>query len=161
MKRILCVLAACLLVFGIISCSPAEKTDTVQVTSVPIPMPEQTKDAETTPEPEPYTPMDLFGIEFNPYADTEFPDNFTVLYASFNKGSRKLEGKNPFILSLSADGNMYAAVAYLADVSGLSEQEKNDRFDDYSKIGFCEFTGTDGTTILTTRMQYGNASPKR
>jgi hypothetical protein len=114
--------------------------------------PEATAAPTPTPEPEPGTPMDLFDAAFNPYAGIEFPDIFTVVAASFTKGSPKLEGENPFILSLRAEGNMFAAVAYQADIAGLTEQEKNDRFDEYSKNGFSEFTGADGR-LVTIRQQ--------
>lgn len=47
---------------------------------------------------------------------------------------------------------MFAAVAYQADLAGLSEQEKNDRFNEYSENGSCEFTGADGR-VVTIRQQ--------
>ncbi len=97
-----------------------------------------------------YAPMDIFGSEFNPYADTQLPDIFTVFAASFSQGEAKLEGKNPYTLLMTGSGDMYAAVAYHADVAGLSENEKKDRINDYLNIGFCEFQGTDGR-IVTVR----------
>ncbi len=157
MKRVLSVFMLIALVALLAACSgrqaetteaPTSQQQEVSSTAVPSDTPAPTP----APTPEPYTPMDLLGTEFNPYADMQLPDNFTLVAASFNKGSPKLEGKNPFVLSLSAQGNMYAAVAYMADMSGLSEQEKGDRFDEYSKNGFSEFTGTDGR-IVTIRQQ--------
>ena len=159
MKRFLSVLLIITIVASLVACS-GRQSDTnettplqqqeVSNTAVPSDTPAPTP--APTPEPKPYTPMDLLNIEFNPYAEMQLPDNFVIQYASFNKGSAKLEGKNPFILTISAEGNMFAAVAYWADVSGLSEQEKGDRIDEYSKSGFCEFTGTDGR-IVTIRQQ--------
>ena len=94
----------------------------------------------------------MLGINFNPYAEVEFPDIFTIVAASFSKGSQKLDGRNPFVLSIAAEGNMFAAVAYQADIAGLSEEEKQDRFREYSENGFCEFTGTDGR-VVTIRQE--------
>ena len=102
--------------------------------------------------------MEIFGSEFNPLSDTEMPENFTVYGASFMKGSPKLEGKNPYTLFITASGNMFAAVAYQADMAGLSEEEKQNQFNDYTELGFCEFTGTDGrvVTIKQTKSHDGN-----
>jgi hypothetical protein len=102
-------------------------------------------------EAQAYTPMDIFSAEFNPFG-MDWPEIFTVLSASLEKGTPKLEGVNPFRLRISAEGNMFAAVAYLADKSGLSESEKNEMFNGYSKDGFIEFTGTDGR-IVTIQQQ--------
>ena len=161
MKRFLSGLLIITIVASFVACS-GRQSDTIETTplqqqevsntAIPSDTPAPTHTPTLEPEPEPYTPMDLLNIEFNPYAEMQLPDNFVIQYASFNKGSAKLEGKNPFILTISAEGNMFAAVAYLADVSGLSEQEKGDRIDEYSKSGFCEFTGTDGR-IVTIRQQ--------
>lgn len=159
MKRFLSGLLIIALVISLAACS-GQQVDAVEVTpqqqqevsSTAVPSDTPVPTPAPTPEPEPYTPMDLLDIEFNPYAEMQLPDNFVIQYASFNKGSAKLEGKNPFKLSISAEGNMFAAVAYMADVSGLSEQEKGDRFEEYSKNGFSEFTGTDGR-IVTIRQQ--------
>lgn len=156
MKRLLVVLLLITLVASLTACSGQQK-DTIETTpqqqqevsNTPVPSETAVPTPAPTPTPEPkiYSPIDLLGTEFNPYAKIELPDNFIVLSAVFTKGSPKLEGKNPFKLSISAQGNMYAAVAYLADVSGLSEQEKKDRFNEYSENGFCEFTGTDGYIV--------------
>jgi hypothetical protein len=111
--------------------------------------PVETTETESTQRP--YKPMDIFSGKFNPY--TDMADIFTVFAASFDKGSPKLEGRNPFVLSMTAEGNMYAAVAYQADMAGLSEEEKNNRFNDYSEYGFCEFTGTDGRVVTISQTQ--------
>lgn len=148
MKRLLSALLLIALVASLAACS-TQQADTIEA---PPPKQQETSNAATpsetaaptpTLEPEPYTPMDLFSIEFNPYADMQLP----VIAASFTKGSKKLEGRNPFILTIAVEGNMFAAVAYQADLAGLSEQEKNDRFNEYSENGFCEFTGTDGRVV--------------
>ena len=112
-------------------------------------------EAEPTlaPSPEPYTPMDIFGIEFDPYAETDFPDIFTVFAASFSKGSAKLEGRDPFVLSMTGSGNMFACIAYWSDVAGLGldEGKKMELLEEYRANGcFCEFTGADGQ-IVTIR----------
>ncbi len=152
MKRIVSILLLISLIISFSGCSN-QQVDMVQAPSPQqqeasiAPAPVETAAPTPTPEPAPYTPMDLFGIEFNPYAEMQLPDIFTILSASFSKGSEKMEGKSPFLLSISAEGNMYAAVAYMADVSGLSEQEKNDRFDEYSKNGFSEFSAKDGSIV--------------
>lgn len=157
MKQIVSILLLISLIISFSGCS-SQQVDMVQAPSPQkqeasiAPAPAETAAPTPAPTPEPYTPMDLFDIEFNPYAEMQLPDNFVILNASFNKGSAKLEGKNPFMLSISAEGNMYAAVAYMADVSGLSEQDKGDRFDEYSKNGITEFIGADGS-IVTIRQQ--------
>lgn len=157
MKRIVSILLLISLIISFSGCS-SQQVDMVQAPSPQqqeasiAPAPVETAAPTPTPEPAPYTPMDLFGIEFNPYAEMQLPDIFTILSASFSKGSEKMEGKSPFLLSISAEGNMYAAVAYMADVSGLSEQDKGDRFDEYSKNGITEFIGADGS-IVTIRQQ--------
>ena len=100
-----------------------------------------------------YTPMDIFESDFNPFTDMEVPDTSTVFSASFYKGSPKMEGRNPFVLSMTAEGNMYAVVAYHADVAGLSEEEKEVRIREYLELGFCEFTGTDGHLVRIQQTQ--------
>ena len=157
MKRFLSALLLIALVVSFAGCS-SQQEDTVEEPSPQLQeasdtaIPSETAAPTPTPEPEPYAPVNLFDIEFNPYAGMELPDIFTVIAASFTKGSQKLEGRNPFILSISAEGNMFAAVAYQADAAGLSEQEKNDRFNEYSEYGITEFTGTDGR-VVTIRQQ--------
>ena len=157
MKRFLSVLLLIALVVSLTACSnqridPAVEPSATQQEALSPAAASETAAPTPTPEPEPYTPMDIFNIKFNPYANMELPDIFTVIMASFNKGAQKLEGRNPFILSMTAEGNMFAAVSYQADVAGLSEQEKNDRFNEYSENGFTEFTGADGR-VVTIRQQ--------
>jgi hypothetical protein len=65
--------------------------------------------------------MDIFGDALNP-CGMDWP--FTVFEASFSKGSNKLDGKCPFTLSMTGEGNMYACVAYQADVAGLGLDEE-------------------------------------
>ncbi|HOG01773.1 MAG TPA: hypothetical protein PKW29_11775 [Clostridia bacterium] len=88
--------------------------------------------------------MDIFGDEFNPYG---MDSPATVFEASFEKGSDKLEGKARFLLSMTGSGNMYACVAYQADAAGLSEDEKNERINEYLEGGFCQIRGTDGRIV--------------
>ena len=157
MKRIVSILLLVSLVISFSGCSN-QQVDMVQAPSPQqqeasnAPTPSETAAPTPAPAPEPYAPMDLLDSEFNPFAEVPLPDIFILLSASFSKGSEKMEGKSPFLLSISAEGNVYAAVAYMADVSGLSEQEKGDRFDEYSKNGFCEFSAKDGS-IVTIRQQ--------
>ncbi len=132
------------------SATPPETTKPQEVSQSAAPLETTEPEPTLAPEPEGYAPMDIFGKEFNPYADLELPNVFA---ASFNKGSAKLEGRNPFILSMTAEGNMYAAVAYQADLAGLSEEEKGDRFNEYSKNAFCEFTGKDGRVVTIRQTQ--------
>ncbi len=95
-------------------------------------------------ESENYTPMDIFNDEFNPYG---MDSPATVFEASFEKGSDRLEGKARFLLSMTGSGNMYACVAYQADAAGLSEDEKNERINEYLEGGFCQIRGTDGRIV--------------
>jgi predicted small lipoprotein YifL len=151
MKRFLSSLLLILLVISQAACSqpagPAETPAPAQTEVQNTPAETPILSPSPTPEPEAYAPLDIFGSEFNPYGDMEFPDIFTVFAASFSTGSEKLQGKRPFVLSMTGSGNMFAAVAYHADVAGLSEDEKNDRINEYLNGGFCEFQGKNGTVI--------------
>lgn len=167
MKRFLTALLLIAIAFSLAACSSQPIEPTQEPSSASTQEPPQSAapsspslqteptvpEPTLTPEPKRYVPADLFGSAFNPLADLELPDFFTVFAASFNKGSAKLEGRNPYTLFMTADGNMFAAVAYLADIAGLSEEEKNDRFNEYAEGGLCEFRGTDGrvVTIRQTR----------
>jgi hypothetical protein len=64
----------------------------------------------------------------------------TVFEASFNKSPDNAQ----FVLSMTGSGNMYACVAYQADAAGLSEEEKQERINEYLEGGFCQIRGTDG-----------------
>lgn len=144
MKKLLAVLLILLLCSSLASCSSSGSAPAqAQAPADPAPA------AETAP----YTAMDIFGSEFNPYADLELPDIFTIFCAEFNKGAAKLNNPAQFILSMTGRGNLYACIAYQADVAGLglSEEEKMDLLTEYRQNGcFCEFTGTDGQ-IVTIR----------
>ena len=149
MRRFLTVLLILLLAASTTACSGQSAGTTTEPSASPETAEPSTTPESVEPEPEPYAPTDIFGSEFNPLAELKMPDIFTVLAASFTKGSSKLEGRNPYTLYIAAEGNMYAAVAYQADIAiaGLSEEDKNDRFQEYSDNGFCEFTGTDGRVV--------------
>ncbi len=152
MKRFLSALLLILLITSIASCTqPAGPAET------PAPAKTQTQNAPTeapspsplpTPEPKLFTPMDIFGSDFNPYAGMELPS--TLFAASFTKGSAKHEG-NPFKLYMTGSGNMFAAVAFHADFAGLSEDEKNSRINEYLSCGFTEFEGKDGRIVTIRR----------
>jgi hypothetical protein len=161
MKRIVSTLLIALFFVSLASCSrqaaePTNPTTTTQESSTPTTIPQEsskpsgTSSETTMPEPEPYNPMDIFGEEFNPFG-MDFPDNITVFEATFDKGSAKLKGKNPFTLHLTGSGNMFACVAYQADIAKLTEEEKNNRINEYLETGFCEFTGKDGRVVTIRR----------
>jgi hypothetical protein len=79
---------------------------------------------------------------------------FTVFEASFNKGAAKLEGKNPFTLSMTGSGNMFACIAYQADVAGLGLDDgaKMGLLEEYlANDGFLEFTDKDGRVVTIRR----------
>ena len=140
MKRIISALLAVLLICMLAACSnqPVGSTE-------PSSIPQESETLpEATPEREPYTPMDIFGDEFNP-AGMDMPT--TVFQATFNKGSDKTDGKAQFVLSMTGSGNMFAVVAYQADAAGLSEDEKNERINEYLKGGYCHIDGTDGRWV--------------
>lgn len=143
MKRFLSVLLLVLLVASMTACSKqTEAQNTPVETPIPSPSP--------TPESEPFVPEDIFGIEFNPYSDAGFPDYFTIYAASFSIGAAKLEDKSQYTLSMTVNGNTDDAIAFLADLAGLDEDEKASRTDEYNGGGFCEFQGKDGA-IFTIR----------
>ena len=153
MKKALGILLTALLTIGLAACStvaPQESTETpeqsVSIKASPTP------EAVDTPSPEPkqYAPEDIFGSELNPYGDTVFPGNFHIFAASFSQGSAKLGGKVPYSLSMTAEGNTDDAIAFLAALAGLSEDEKVSRTDEYNGGGFCEFQGKNGA-VFTIR----------
>lgn len=152
MKRFLSLLLLILLVASLTACSqqtgPAETPASVQADAQNTPTEAPAPSPSPTPEPKPFVPMDIFASEFNLFGDMEMPDIFTVFEATFNKGSAKLEGKCQFVLSMTGSGSMFAAVAYHADVAGLSEDEKNNRINAYLDGGFCQFEGKDGHIVI-------------
>lgn len=152
MRRFFAVLILISLVFSTTACSaqPSQQVATpapAQQTALSEATPAETAAPTTAPTPAPYVPMDLFGKEFNPFAETQFPEQFSLAWASFNKGSAKLEGKNPFTLTLYAEGDMKLAVSSLAKLAGLSEEESLSKVKDYMDHGFCEFTDANGRYI--------------
>ena len=155
MKKLFALLLAVIMLCAMAACS---QTPSAPANSdlVPTLEPEKTPDAtpDTTPEPTSeqklYAPMDIFSNEFNPFG---MDSPFTIFAASFNKGSEKREGKAQFVLSMTGSGNMFACVAYIADVSGLGldDSGKMELLEEYRANGyFCEFTGSDGQ-IVTIR----------
>ncbi len=119
MKRFLSPLLLVLPVVLLAACSQ-------QAGPIETPVPAQTVTQDTpapteapTPEPELFVPEDLFGSALNPYADAGFPGNFTIYEASFNKGAAKLEGKNPYVLSMTAEGKADESIAFLAKLAGI------------------------------------------
>ena len=147
MRKTLFVLLTLLLVLCLAACGTPAVTE-AQHTSKPSATPDATPTPEakatSTPEPEPFAPQDIFGSELNPYGDTDFPDYFNVNAASFSQGSAKMGGKAPFTLFMTAEGNTDGAIAFVADLAGLSEDEKVSRTDEYNGGGFSEFQGKDG-----------------
>ncbi|MDD3924455.1 MAG: hypothetical protein PHP11_05090 [Erysipelotrichaceae bacterium] len=146
MKRIISIMLTALLICTLTACS--DQLDD------PSTVPESSNPA-ITPERETYLAMDIFSDEFNPFG-MDWP--FTVFEASFSKGSDKFEGKSRFVLSMTGEGNMYACIAYLADISGLGldEDGKFAILNDYLKNGgFYEFEGTDDR-IVTIRQANPN-----
>lgn len=159
MKRILSALLTALLICTLAACSnqpvnPTEPSVSPPTTSDPAGTPDTSTPPESTMEPTlergPYAAMDIFSDEFNPYG-MDWP--FTVFEASFNKGSDKFDEKACFVLSMTGEGNMYACIAYQADVAGLGldEDGKFALLNEYlANGGFCEFEGADGR-IVTIR----------
>ncbi|NLB55657.1 MAG: hypothetical protein GX811_07825, partial [Lentisphaerae bacterium] len=155
MKRTISALIAALLICTLAACSnqpiePSEPPISTPASSNPAVTPDNSMAPEATPEREPYSAMDIFDVELNPYG-MDWP--CTVFAASFSKGSNKLDGKCPFTLSMTGEGNMYACVAYQADVAGLGLDEDG-KFALLNKYlendGYCEFEGADGR-IVTIR----------
>lgn len=97
-----------------------------------------------------YAPMDLFGEAFNPFG-MDWSGDYTVFEASFEKGGPKWEGEGLFSLSMAVSGNMFACVAYQADIAGLSEDERNARVNEYLEAGYCHIDGTDGRWVDISR----------
>jgi len=158
MKRICALFLIVTMIVTTTACSqqagPAETPASAQTEAQNTPTETPTPSPSPTPEPKPFVPMDIFDSEFNPYG-MEMPDNYTVFEASFNKGSTKPGAKDQFVLSMTGSGNMFACVAYLADVAGLSEDEKNNRINEYLNGRFTEFEGKDGY-IVTVRQANPN-----
>ena len=162
MKRIVSTLLIALLIFSLAACSnqtiePSESSVSPPATSNPQATPESSTPPESTsdptpeptPEREPYAALDIFEAEFNPF-DMDGPT--TVFEARFEKGVAKLEGKNPFTLSMTSSA-VYACIAFQADVAGLGLDDggKGELVEAYrNNDGFLEFTGADGR-IVTIR----------
>jgi predicted small lipoprotein YifL len=151
MKRILSAILLIVLVVSLTACTN-QSTDALPQGSVePSASPETTLPPQTespsAQELEPYTPMDIFGAEFNPFGmDMPTP----VFEARFEKGVAKLEGKNPFTLSMTSSA-VYACIAFQADVAGLGLDDggKNELVEAYRNNGeYLEFTGADGRIVV-------------
>ena len=151
MRRFFTALILIALVVSMAACSSqqplAEAAPTPTQQAVIAAPPPETAAPTATPEPIRYVPMDLLGKEFNPFAEMEFPAQFSVAWASFSKGVAKLEGNSPFTLSLYAEGDMKLAVSSLAKIAGLSEEDILAKIKDYMDYGSCEFTDASGHGI--------------
>lgn len=155
MKRCLTTLLLILLAASLAACSqPAGPTETPassQAETQNTPAGTPTPSPSPTPEPGPYAPIDIFGNPLNPYADAGFPDNFTIYAASFSKGAAKLEGRNPYVLSMTAEGKENESIAFLTKLAGITDaQVATQHAEDFKNGGFCEFTGED-RTVFTVR----------
>ncbi|MDD3502753.1 MAG: hypothetical protein PHE63_01530 [Eubacteriales bacterium] len=154
MKRILSALLIVVLLCTLTACSnqpvePSEPPESPPATSDPAETPDNSMPPEPTPEREPYAALDIFEAEFNTFG-MDMPG--TVFEARFEKGVAKLEGKNPFTLSMTSNA-VYACIAYHADVAGLGLDEggKGELVEAYRNNGqYLEFTGADGR-IVTIR----------
>ncbi len=159
MKQIISALLIALCIMSLAACTkqpvepiepPALSTATSEPTDAPDTGTPPDSTSESMPGRKPYSAMDIFGDEFNPWG-MDWP--CTVFEASFDKGSDKFEGRSRFVLSMTGAGSMYAYVAYQADVAGLGLDEagKGELVDEYrNNGGFLEFTGADGR-IVTIR----------
>jgi hypothetical protein len=153
MKRTISVLFAALLICTLAACSnqtiePSELPVSPPATSNPAVTPDSST-PEPTPEREPYAALDIFEAEFNPF-DMDGPT--TVFEARFEKGVAKLEGKNPFTLSMTSSA-VYTCIAFQADVAGLGLDDggKDKLVEAYrNNDEYLEFTGADGR-IVTIR----------
>lgn len=153
MKRTISVLFAALLICTLAACS----NQTIEPSGPPVSPPATSNPAvtpdsstpEPTPEREPYAALDIFEAEFNLF-DMVGPT--TVFEARFEKDVAKLEGKNPFTLSMTSSA-VYACIAFQADVAGLGLDDggKAELVEAYrNNDSFLEFTGADGR-IVTIR----------
>ncbi len=99
---------------------------------------------EPTPEPEPFVPEDLFGSEFNPYADAAFPENFNIYNALFDIGDPKMGGKPKYVLSMTAEGKTDESITFLAQLAGIQDESSVSKLiDEFNGGGFCEFKSAD------------------
>lgn len=151
MKRFLTALLLILLVASLAACSqPAGPTETptpTQTEAQNTPIESPTPSPSATPESGPFVPRDIFGSTFNPYADTDFPDNFTIYAVSFSKGAAKLEGRNPYVLSMTAEGKTDESIAFLANLAGLDDTAAAQHAADFNSGGYCEFQSGDGSVF--------------
>ncbi len=155
MKRILIILIVSMMVLLALSgCAiqpAAESTEKTAVTQTPAAAqlePTLKPIPDPTPEPEPYVPEDILGSEFNPYADTVFPENFDIYSASINIGDPKWGGKPKFSLSMTAEGKTDEAIAFLAQLAGIEDEDsKLKSIEEFKGGGFCEFKSADGATF--------------
>lgn len=157
MKRFLALLLPVLLIALLVACfdqqaGPAETPAPTQTQAQNTPSEAPAPNPSPTPEPGPFAPRDIFGSAFNPYADAGFPDNFTIYAASFSKGAVKLEGRNPYVLSMTAEGKTDEAIAFLAKLAGIEDtQIAAQHAGDFKNGGYCEFFCADGTAFTVKK----------
>ncbi|MDD3290368.1 MAG: hypothetical protein PHT29_05730 [Eubacteriales bacterium] len=140
MKRSLSALLFVFLVALLVACSGSP--------AAPDAASEPDADAASAIGQEAYAPQDLFGKEFDPFYDVNFPGSFHTYAAYFIKGSNKFEGKTPYILSMTASGKAEEAIAFLIELAGKGEDERVSHTEDYNNGGFCEFQSEDGTVFI-------------
>ncbi len=152
MRRTSAFLIVSLMVFYVLTGCAAQPSDT-ENTAVPTPAssvaqsePTIEPKPEPTPEPKPFVPEDLFGSEFNPYAEAAFPENFNIYAASFDVGDPKMGGEPKYVLSMTAEGKADESIAFLAKLAGV-EENGSKYVEEFNGGGFCEFKSSDGATF--------------
>lgn len=150
MKRLVVVVAILIMIMSLLlGCAgaPVENaTDQAKPTVAPAPVMTPEPTPAPTPEPKPYTPDDLFGSEFNPYADAAFPENFNIYSASFDIGDPKMGGQPKYVLSMTAESKADESIAFLAQLAG-AEENGSKYIEEFNGGGFCEFKSSDGVTF--------------
>lgn len=150
MKRFCTLLLVITMILTMTACSQ----QSAKVTQTPASTPTQSQEQSTptiTPEPEPFAPKDIFGSEFNPFFDVEFPDSFNIYGALFDIGDPKFDGKAKYVLSMTAEGKTNEAITFLAKLAGIKDADGANKYvDEFNKGGFCEFQSADGS-LFTIR----------
>lgn len=129
----------------------AQAQDTANEATTPSPPPAPEPNPEP-PAPEAFVPEDIFGSEFNPYHDVDFPGNFRVYGASFDIGVEKLGGKPHYIISMTAEGSTDETIAFLAKLAGIDDTEfVAQEAKGFKSHAFSEFFSTNGAETFTVR----------
>ncbi len=158
MKRLLSLLLLVLTALSLLSGCGGQATIASQT---PQTQPEPTQ--TSTPEPEKYVPMDIFGSDFNPFSSAQFPENFNLYAMLYSVGNKDIfEGGPNCVLCMTAEGKPEEAITFLAKLTGIEYQSAvNKLISDFNSNGSCSilFDGDGHCDIYKTAPNDGISAP--